>query len=265
MLTVSRLDNGYLLKTKRCFILYLGMLMYFGYSMLHSVKERKQKEKELYEQQLQNKQQNMTSGDMTKTAEDYTNVTGTAAVPVGYQGQGNGYAHPGAPASAAYNSSGTGVAPAPTYQPAPNPNNPFLPQNQPQGNESWQQQAQQQQQPARAGGDGGYDYQERRVRYDDEQQQQGDGVHRRNQQFAAQYDPYAGREEYGYQEDNRMGGDGREEAASARGTAQYPRQVEPTKAPAPAPAPQRPAYQAPERDEWGRRIGGGKGAGGYYQ
>ena len=230
--------------------------MYFGYSMLHSVKERKQKEKELYEEHLKNKEKGMTSGDMTQTAGDYTNVTGTSAAPVGYQGQGNGYAHPGAPVTD-YNGSGTGVAPAPTYQPGPNPNNPFLPQNQPQGNEAWQQPAQQQQQHPRAGGDGGYDYQERRVRYDDEQPQAGaGGVQRRNQHFAAQYDPYAGREEYGYQDDNRTGGDGREGGGIAGGAVQYPRQEEP--------APQRPAYQPPERDEWGRRISS-KGGSGYYQ
>lgn len=231
--------------------------MYFGYSMMHSVKERKQKEKELYEQHMKEKEQGMTTGDMTRTAEDYTNVTGTAAAPVGYTGQGNGYAHPGAPASAY---SGTGVAPAPTQQPASNPNNPFLPQNQPQGNEAWQESSQPQDawpnqrqaasQP-RTVGDGGYDYQDRRVRYDDEQQQ----APRRNQQFAAQHDPYAGREEYGYQEDSRRGGDGREEGRVP--AAQPSRQDEPPV--------QRQAYQAVERDEWGRRIAGGKGGGGYYQ
>ena len=227
--------------------------MYFGYSMMHSVKERKQKEKELYEQHMKKGDENMTSGDMTKTEEDYTNITGTAAAPVGYTGHGNGYAHPGAPKSA-YN--GTGVAPAPTQQHVANPNNPFLPQNQPQGNEMWQQPSQptdawsnQQQQP-RVGREAGYDYQERRVRYEDDQQQ----AHLRNQQFAAQHDPYAGREEYGYQEESRRGGDGHEEVQVA--AAQPSSQNEPS---------QRQAYQAPERDEWGRRIAGGKGSGGYYQ
>ncbi len=224
--------------------------MYFGYSMMHSVKERKQKEKELFEQQQKAKQQGMTSGDMTKAPEDLTNVTGTA--PVGYSGQGNGFAHPGAPASAA----SSGTAPAPTYQP-PN-SNPFLPQNAPPaGHEPWQPSPPPPAQPqgaARTGGDGGYDYnQERHVRYEDDS-----GIRRNQQQFAAQHDPYAGRDEYGYQED-RSGGDGREAGAAAvPAPAQFARQDEPA-------APQQQAYQAPQRDEWGRRIPASKGGGGYYQ
>ncbi len=221
--------------------------MYFGYSMLHSVKERKQKEKELYDQMQKEKKDGMTSGDMTSRPDaGYTDITsGTAAAPVGYSGHGNGYAHPGAPANSA-------TAPAPTYQPAgANPNNPFLPGNQ-GAQEQWQPMHGQQQQPAaqpaaqrRTDGDGGY---ERRVRYDD-------------QQFAAQNDPYAARQEYGYQaEADRGGGDGRDTAAAAPA----PPPAQPRHEPQPPPQEPR-QFQPPERDEWGRKISGGKGGGGYYQ
>ncbi len=148
---------------KKKSITFPGLLMYFGYSMMHSVKERKQKELELYQEHIKQKDANMISGDMTQTAPDYTNVSNTAAAPVGYTGHGNGYSHPGGPA---YN--GTGAAPGQIAQPGVNPNNPF------------QQQGASRAQPG--SGDGGY----------------GGAI---GGGFTAQNDPYADRGDYGYQGD----------------------------------------------------------------